>query len=81
MGYGFIGIGGVVGFYDVPVTAAAYLLFGEIFNQVRLYHDTACKSMMLQTWRQRKRVPQEKSMGTPRTDLAPVVQKRSRAHQ
>lgn len=35
MGYGFIGIGGVVGFYDVPVTAAAYLLFGEIFTVVQ----------------------------------------------
>ncbi len=34
MGYGFIGVGGVLCFYDVPVTAAAYAIFGGIFTAV-----------------------------------------------
>lgn len=32
MGYGFIGVGGVLCFYDMPVTAAAYALLGAIFT-------------------------------------------------
>lgn len=35
MGYGFIGVGGVLCFYDMPVTAAAYALFGGIFTGVQ----------------------------------------------
>lgn len=33
-GYAFIGAGGVLCFYDMPVTAAAYALLGAIFTAV-----------------------------------------------
>lgn len=34
-GHAFIGVGGVLCFYDMPITAAAYALFGAIFAAVQ----------------------------------------------